>query len=88
MEHIVIVETERLRIRQFTEEDLESYFQLGHSQEVTRYTGTGQLQSRQQALEILRKAPLNDYRTRGYGRWACELKSSGEVVGFAGFKFL
>jgi RimJ/RimL family protein N-acetyltransferase len=46
------------------------------------------LTTREQALENLRANPLADYRKHGFGRWACVLKASGEVVGFAGLKRL
>jgi len=40
------------------------------------------------ALEVLRSRPIADYQKYGYGRWACVLKASGEVIGFAGLKHL
>jgi [ribosomal protein S5]-alanine N-acetyltransferase len=39
-------------------------------------------------MEVLRSRPIADYGKYGYGRWACEYKASGEVIGFAGLKFL
>ncbi len=31
---------------------------------------------------------MADYRTYGFGRWACVLRASDEVIGLAGLKFL
>jgi RimJ/RimL family protein N-acetyltransferase len=41
-----------------------------------------------EAREILITHPLADYRQRGFGRWACILKSNGEHIGFCGPKYL
>lgn len=83
-----VVETDRLLLREFGEDDVEAYYRLGSDPEVTRYTGTGQLSSIEHALQILRENPLTDYRRDGFGRWACVSKANGEVIGFAGLKRL
>src|SRR5207244_1125915 len=53
-----------------------------------RSTGDGGVSTLEEARELLRTRPLADYQKHGFGRWACVLKSSGEVVGFAGLKYL
>jgi [ribosomal protein S5]-alanine N-acetyltransferase len=83
----LVLETMRLLVREFDEEDVEPFFRLGSDPSVTRYTG-GTLRDRDHALEILRSNPLADYRNHGYGRWACVLKDNGEIIGFAGLKHL
>ena len=85
-----ILETERLVLHEFDEDDVEPFYLMGSDPEVIRYTGdpAGGLANREQALESLRARPLADYQKYGYGRWACVLKSSGVVIGFAGLKFL
>jgi RimJ/RimL family protein N-acetyltransferase len=86
----IILETERLLLREFDGGDAASFYLLGSDPEVIRYTGDpgGGLTSIEHALEVLRARPLADYRKYGYGRWACVLKASGEVIGFAGLKYL
>jgi RimJ/RimL family protein N-acetyltransferase len=86
----IILETERLLLREFDEGDAAPFYLLGSDPAVIRYTGDpgGGLTSREHALEVLRSRPLADYRNYGYGRWACVLKASGEVIGFAGLKYL
>lgn len=83
-----ILETERLRLREFVEEDVAVYYALGSDAAVTRYTGAGRLESLEQALQVLRENPLSDYREHGFGRWACVLKATGAIIGFAGLKHL
>ena len=83
-----MIETERLVLREYGEEDAESFFRLNSDQAVMRFTGDDLLMSVAQAREILREHPLADYRTHGFGRWACVLRESEEVIGFAGLKFL
>ena len=86
----IILETERLLLREFDEADVVPFYLMGSDPAVLRYTGdpAGGLKSMQQALEVLRSRPLADYRKYGYGRWACVLKANAEVIGFAGLKYL
>lgn len=88
MQHRIILRTDRLTLRELTEGDLEPFYALGSSTEVTRFTGTGTLRDREHALEILRAFPLADYARHGFGRWACVLRATDEVIGFSGLKRL
>ena len=85
-----ILETERLLLREFDEGDVEPFYALGSDPAITRYTGDpgSGLASVTHALEILRAHPLGDYHKYGFGRWACVHKVSGDVIGFAGLKYL
>jgi RimJ/RimL family protein N-acetyltransferase len=85
-----ILETERLLLREFDEGDAAAFYALGSDPAIIRYTGDpgGGLSSLEHALEVLRSRPIADYRTHGFGRWACALRDGGEVIGFAGLKYL
>ena len=85
-----ILETERLLLREFDEGDVAVFYVLGSDPVITRYTGDpdGGLISLKHALEVLRSHPMADYRKYGFGRWACVHKTCGEVIGFAGLKYL
>jgi [ribosomal protein S5]-alanine N-acetyltransferase len=83
-----LLETDRLLLREFDEADALAYYSLGSDPLITRYTGAPPLTSLEQALEVLRSNPLADYQRRGFGRWACVLRQSGAVIGFAGLKWL
>jgi RimJ/RimL family protein N-acetyltransferase len=79
-------ETERLRCRQFTFDDLEDFFELGRDPEVIRYAEPRPLRDIAEARQRMIDAPMRDYEVYGYGRLAVELKSSGEVIGFSCIK--
>jgi [ribosomal protein S5]-alanine N-acetyltransferase len=85
-----ILETPRLLLREFDEGDVASFYRLGSDPEVIRYTldPQGGLKSLEHALEILRTRPIADYQKHGFGRWACVHQETGDVIGFAGLKYL
>jgi [ribosomal protein S5]-alanine N-acetyltransferase len=84
----VILETGRLLLREFVEEDAEWFFRLNSDPQVLRFVPDKQLLSVEQARQILLDHPIADYRKHGFGRGACILKSTGEPIGFAGLKYL
>lgn len=82
----VIVQTERLLIREFVEDDAEAFHRFNSDPEVMRYTGDTPTTSIQQARQMIRDYP--DYRRHGYGRWAVVYKPDERVIGFNGLKYL
>lgn len=83
-----VLETPRLRLREYRESDAESFYQLNSDPAVMRFTGDELIGSIEEARAILREHPIADYATHGFGRWACLLRETEEVIGFAGLKFL
>ena len=84
----VILETDRLLLREYVEEDAEAFFKLNTDPEVLRFVPDKRLLNVEQARQILVDHPIADYRKYGFGRGACILKSTGEQIGFAGLKYL
>jgi ribosomal-protein-alanine N-acetyltransferase len=84
----VILETERLMLREYVEEDAEAFFKVNSDPEVLRFVPDKRLLNVEQARQILVDHPIVDYRKYGFGRGACILKSTGEQIGFAGLKYL
>ena len=84
----IIMETERLLLRGYVEDDAEAFVRLNSDPEVLRYVPDKGAGSVEQARQILLDHPIADYRKYGFGRCACILKSSGENIGFAGLKYL
>lgn len=84
----VILETDRLLLREYVEEDAEAFFKLNSDSEVLRFVPDKALLNVEQARQILVDHPIADYRKCGFGRGACILKSTGEQIGFAGLKYL
>ena len=83
-----ILETDRLLLREYVEEDAEAFFKLNSDPEVLRFVPDKRLLNVEQARQILIDHPIADYRKHGFGRGACILKSTGEQIGFAGLKYL
>jgi RimJ/RimL family protein N-acetyltransferase len=86
----LILETDRLLLREFDEGDAEAFYVLGSDPAITRYTGDpgGGLSSIEHAVQVLLAHPMADYVRHGFGRWACVHKATGTVIGFAGLKHL
>ena len=82
------LETERLRLRQFTADDVQAMYNLGSDPEVIRYAGSAPVRDLQEARQKLESGPLADYAKYGYGRFAVEYKKTGEVIGFCGIKHI
>lgn len=84
----VILETNRLLLREYLEEDAEAFFELNSDPRVLRFVPDAQLFDVEQARQILIDHPIADYQKHGFGRGACILKSTGQQIGFAGLKYL
>jgi RimJ/RimL family protein N-acetyltransferase len=80
------VETERLLLRQFREQDFAAYFDLFSDAEVRRYVGGGVMPTREEAWRHMAMV-AGIWSIRGYGQWAIEEKASGELIGRAGAWF-
>jgi RimJ/RimL family protein N-acetyltransferase len=78
------LETPRLLLRQFKEEDLDPYAAMCANEEVMRYIGEGRTLSRAQSWQNMAMI-LGHWQLRGYGLWAVEEKASGLLVGRIGF---
>jgi len=81
------LETTRLRLRQFTHDDLQVMWVLGTDPDVIRYADSP-ARNMQEVRQRLEQGPLADYKKYGYGRFAVELKETGKVIGFCGIKYL
>ncbi|MEP6955456.1 MAG: GNAT family N-acetyltransferase [Chthoniobacterales bacterium] len=84
----VVLETERLLLREYVEDDAEAFLELNSNPEVLRFVSDKPLLNVEQARQILLDYPIDDYRAHGFGRCACILKSTSEQIGFAGLKYL
>jgi len=81
-------ETERLLLRPHTLDDIEPSYQMNLDEKVSRYTGDNGVVSREEIERRIKEDVLGDYEKHGYGRFALELKDTGEFIGFAGLKYL
>lgn len=77
------IETERLILRMFREEDLEAYAEMCADPDVMRYLGEGKPLSRSEAWRQMAMI-VGHWRLRGYGLWAVEERATGALVGRIG----
>ena len=82
------IETKRLILRPFTLDDILPSYEMNLDKEVSKYTGDGGVVSKAEIERRIKQDVLGDYQTHGFGRFAVELKSTGEFIGFAGLKYL
>jgi ribosomal-protein-alanine N-acetyltransferase len=83
----ILVETERLVLRELVAEDALSMFEMDSDPEVQRYLGNKPLVSLTQSQEQI-KFIQQQYHDNGIGRWAVIDKQTGEFVGWAGLKLI
>jgi [ribosomal protein S5]-alanine N-acetyltransferase len=84
----VILETDRLFLREYVEEDAEAFFKLNSDPEVLRFVPDKRLLNVEQARQILVDHPIADYRNTALAVAPASSKSTGEEIGFAGLKYL
>jgi RimJ/RimL family protein N-acetyltransferase len=82
----MIIETERLLLREMTEADAEHLVRLGQNPNVTRYLPDPPLASVEDAVRILNTVIFPQYANR-IGRWAVIRKDTGEFIGWCGLKY-
>ncbi len=82
----IILETERLLLREFEVADAPSYYELNQDPEVLRYTGDAPFPTLESAVDFLRN--YDHYAKYGYGRWTVLLRETGELIGWCGLKYL
>ncbi len=79
-----MMETERLRIRDWQQSDYEPYAKLCSDSDVMRYfPHTLTKQQSDDQLDLMRRLIAE----RGWGFWAVELKATGQLIGFVGLHY-
>lgn len=77
------LETQRLILREFREEDLDGYAEMCGDPEVMRYIGEGKPLSCWESWRSMAMM-LGHWQLRGYGMWAVEERQSSEMIGRIG----
>ena len=83
----IFAETPRLLLRELLPTDEAGMFELDSDPEVHRYLGNRPVQTRKQSQETIAFV-RQQYVDNGIGRWAVELKETGEFLGWAGLKLM
>ena len=80
---MITLETDRLILRMFREDDFEPYAKICADPDVMRYLGEGKPLARSEAWRQLAMI-LGHWRLRGYGLWAVEERATGHLIGRIG----
>lgn len=81
-----IAETDRLRIREITVEDVPRLYELYQDGSITQYMEP-LFPEVQQEIEYTKEYIKNIYGFYGYGMWAIIEKQSGQMIGRVGFEY-
>jgi RimJ/RimL family protein N-acetyltransferase len=79
------LETERLILRELLPTDIEGMFELDSNEDVHRYLGNKPVKTKKEAEKIIQSI-IDQYQSRGIGRWAVIEKASGDFIGWSGLK--
>ena len=79
-----LLETDRLKLREFNISDAQNLYQLNLEPEVIKYTGDLPFYNIGEAEIFLKN--YKEYEKNGFGRWAVIEKKSNKFIGWCGFK--
>ncbi len=82
----ILIETDRLVMRAFTEGDAHGIFELDSDPEVHKYLGNKPIKTIEEAQSIIRYI-LDQYEKYSLGRLAIIDKNTNEFVGWSGLKY-
>ena len=80
----VVLETPRLRLRQFVPDDAGYIIEQVTDPLWRRFIGPRDVHTHAEARAYLERGPLAMYRTHGFGLWAAESRSARSVIGMCG----
>ena len=83
----IVIETDRLLLRRFTEDDASLLYELNLDPEVIRYTHDPVIDV-EHAKKVLNEVILPQYILYGHGRWVVHLRSNLGFTGWCGLKYL
>ena len=81
----IILETERLYLREFIDSDGFHFYHLNNDSDVIKYTGNKPFKSIEEATNFIEN--YNEYLINGFGRWAVCLRETDEFLGWCGLKY-
>ncbi|AEV84740.1 acetyltransferase [Actinoplanes sp. SE50] len=77
------IETARLTLREWRDEDLDPLAAMNADPEVMRYILDGEVRDRDQSAAGLQKM-IRDWRQQGFGLFAVQVRDTGALIGWAG----
>jgi RimJ/RimL family protein N-acetyltransferase len=82
-----VIETRRLRLRPWRDDDLDRLAEIYADPEVMRYIGPGTTANRAQTIRAIVRMRAN-WDQHNFGMWALEVADSAELIGRQGLSFL
>lgn len=83
----LILETERLILREMLPSDAEAMFKLDSNPNVVKYLGNKPVRTIDESITIINSV-RNQYLKNGIGRFSVILKENNKMIGWAGIKFV
>jgi len=80
----IVLETERLLLREFLPLDADSFYFLNKDKDVMQYTGDRAFETIQESRVFIEN--YDAYQKTGMGRWTVVEKATGEIIGWCGLK--
>ena len=81
---MIIAETDRLILKEFSIEDTEGFYRLNNDPLVLQYTGDKPFANVDETKRFIES--YNHYQKHGFGRWSVYIKSENKYVGFCGLR--
>ncbi len=82
---MIILETDRLILREIVETDGEFILDLLNQPSFIKYIGDRNVRSVDAAREFIKTRFIESYKKFSFGLWAVELKETNETIGICGF---
>lgn len=83
----IFLETERLILREITDNDKEGMFEMDSDPEVHKFLGNRPVKSIEESLASIQYI-RQQYQERGIGRWALIIKDGNQFAGWCGLKYV
>ena len=80
----IIIETPRLYLCEFHDQDAQTFYDMNADPKVLRFTGDIPFDSIEEATAFIKS--YDQYKLRGFGRLSVLLRSSGNTIGWCGLK--
>lgn len=81
---MIVLETERLILRQLSSDDAEFIFELVNDPSWLRYIGDKGVRNLDDARQYILNGPVESYERNGFGLYLVALKESGTPIGMCG----
>jgi RimJ/RimL family protein N-acetyltransferase len=78
---VIVLETERLILRQLSSDDAEFIFELVNDPSWLRYIGDKGVRNLDDARQYILNGPVESYERNGFGLYLVALKESGTPIG-------